>query len=1284
MYSSITALASRQFRRMPFSRSLAFLIGLSLLGLSWQLVPQSLALAGASGKGWFKKREVTAQICGQVTQFQPATLLSSGLLRLNGATNYRIAPGVVIGGQSLIFNGQNLCLEAVLNNSGEIAIGSTVAGSIVNVCGAVENYKASTFVTLGAITLNGTTYPIATDFALEGSSQIANGANMCLTAILNNSGQLARPGVIAANLTHSLTMCGAVNAYTPATATVPGALSVAGMNFTVAPGAMISGLVVGSNQCLSAFTDGFGRLITPSSAGANAIGATQICGIVTDFQAAVIGREGFIRLGHNMLPIADSVRLNANNEVQIGASVCLNLVVANGRVASGSSLQGAVQECPQFTVPTVVHGFGEFNQDTYALPNLTVFTVSSSHASGAMNFSVNGGFPGYDARNITGLAASAPNSVVKAVSCTDSFWDFLFSLGTKGTVEGDMIKLTLQSPNSQNGQLLAMFTVQNGGLVLNAISPWLSLRTTGNSNPVSVGRFFPVVSPGPGGFQYTTPFVMVFAPDGRSPFNGCFQLGVELKRAGGNGMLAFVPLQSIVKRTDDVIGEGPNLDNGSPGTFPMGKPCQTICQSCYNQPPPASLSGFVYCDLNNDGVKQDTEPALANVTVTLTGTSIAGPVNLPTTTDANGAYSFNNLRPGTYTITETQPNIALDGIDTLGSLGGTLGNDVISNIQVSTASGANYNFGEICTGALAGFAYCDSNTNGMKDAGEGGLAGVTITLTGTSVMGAVNLTMQTGADGSYVFNNLAPGTYTLTETQPAGYGDGLDKAGSLGGTVGNDVISSIAVNNNQGQGYNFGESCNRSLFGYVYCDGNNDGVRQAGEPGIGGVTVTLTGTTAQGAVNLSTPTDSNGNYAFLNLQPGIYTLTETQPSAYGDGQDTVGSLGGTVGNDVISNIVVGNTDGRDYAFGERCGGNLSGYVYCDTNNDGVRQPAEGGVPGVTITLSGAANRVTMTDNNGNYSFANLSTGFYAIAETQPPGFGDGKDTLGSLGGVILGNDAFTNIFLGNTDGVNYAFGEACPGGLNGSVFCDFNDDGIRQTTENGIAAVTVMLNGIDANGAISRLTTTNLFGFYSFPNLLPGTYKITELQPPGNVDGKDMVGTLGGVATNDMFSNIVVNSNIGTDYNFGEACMPTKCDTICYITPREWILRGRYPNGAIIISGLNFNNPVSIQRNIPLIERAMGLGGTGMQNLNREFIAMQLSHARAGGQGSPVVFNTYWSPLRCTGLNFAPVTLSNGYIITPDTLLNDLVLQTQATIRENRIVDMQALADILAVLNTKC
>src|SRR5262249_3158163 len=77
---------------------------------------------------------------------------------------------------------------------------------------------------------------------------------------------------------------------------------------------------------------------------------------------------------------------------------------------------------------------------------------------------------------------------------------------------------------------------------------------------------------------------------------------------------------------------------------------------------PASVSGSVYADLNNDGVKQTTESGISGTTVTLTGTNDLGAaVNQTTTTDGTGAYSFSGLRPGVYTLTETQPAGWLDG-----------------------------------------------------------------------------------------------------------------------------------------------------------------------------------------------------------------------------------------------------------------------------------------------------------------------------------------------------------------------------------------------------------------------------------------------------------------------------------------------------------------------------------------------------------------------------------------------------------------------------------------------
>jgi hypothetical protein len=119
---------------------------------------------------------------------------------------------------------------------------------------------------------------------------------------------------------------------------------------------------------------------------------------------------------------------------------------------------------------------------------------------------------------------------------------------------------------------------------------------------------------------------------------------------------------------------------------------------------------------------------------------------------------------------------------------------------------------------------------------------------------------------------------------------------------------------------------------------------------------------------------------------------------------------------------------------------LSGYVYHDVNNNGIKEGGEAGISNVTVTLIWAGlddifgpggdnddeSLGTTTDTNGFYSFTNLPFGTFVIKETQPPGYLDGKDTIGSQGGTTL-NDAFTNIVLNTSiHGTNNNFGEVKP------------------------------------------------------------------------------------------------------------------------------------------------------------------------------------------------------------------------------------------------------------------
>jgi hypothetical protein len=109
---------------------------------------------------------------------------------------------------------------------------------------------------------------------------------------------------------------------------------------------------------------------------------------------------------------------------------------------------------------------------------------------------------------------------------------------------------------------------------------------------------------------------------------------------------------------------------------------------------PSSLGGFVYVDVNNQGVKVPGDPPAANVGITLTGTDALGNAVFQTAnTAADGSYQFTGLRPGTYTISEAPPPGFIDGAATPGSLGGTAGIDQLFVQVGENQNGVNYNFG---------------------------------------------------------------------------------------------------------------------------------------------------------------------------------------------------------------------------------------------------------------------------------------------------------------------------------------------------------------------------------------------------------------------------------------------------------------------------------------------------------------------------------------------------------------------------------------------------------------
>ena len=108
--------------------------------------------------------------------------------------------------------------------------------------------------------------------------------------------------------------------------------------------------------------------------------------------------------------------------------------------------------------------------------------------------------------------------------------------------------------------------------------------------------------------------------------------------------------------------------------------------------------------------------------------------------------------------------------------------------------------------SLAGRVCLDVNNDGVVNFGDTGIGGVLVTLTGEDDRGPVYVTREIGPDGTYLFEKLRPGTYTLTETQPIGFADGMEVVGTAGGDVGDDVFANVILTAGvDGEGYSFHE-----------------------------------------------------------------------------------------------------------------------------------------------------------------------------------------------------------------------------------------------------------------------------------------------------------------------------------------------------------------------------------------------------------------------------------------------------------------------------------------------
>jgi len=410
--------------------------------------------------------------------------------------------------------------------------------------------------------------------------------------------------------------------------------------------------------------------------------------------------------------------------------------------------------------------------------------------------------------------------------------------------------------------------------------------------------------------------------------------------------------------------------------------------------------------------------------------------------------------------------------------------------------------------AVVGTVYEDLNSNAIRDNGENGLTGWTVYLDldnsgtlNTDPVGTLEPSAITDQDGDFVINHLVPGNYRVAEVLPSGWVPTSPASQDVTVVQGQDTLANF---------FNFSGG---DIVGTVWNDLNlpPDGIRDGSpgaytEPGLANWTVflDLNDDRAWDPSEPSTLTGADGTYAFTNLPPGDYEVTEILPPGW--------EVSPTFDIRQTAAVFPQQQAIQDFANYSTSNGSIQGTIWNDLNANGIRETdpttfefTEPGLEGWTVYLdlnnnlaADAGEPTALTDAAGNYSFISLAAGDYEVTEVLPSGWNvsptfDIRQTVAVFGGEASTAQDFANFTVLN-------------GSIRGAVWNDVNRNGLRDLNvltgvllDPGLANWTIFLdlNRNRIHDLSEPSTLTDVDGGYAFVDLQVGDYEVQEILPSG-------------------------------------------------------------------------------------------------------------------------------------------------------------------------------------------